>query len=455
METLLPQGSAQMRAVNSAAAIQEGLLQGIWTYPTSTVGPGHWNLSIIAFDIPFFVLLFLGGFLLMTASGARKKRTPKADFTDPAAVSKLMDYCTSGGPQGAVGAKWAGMSRYVAFFKLDQIINWVSVATLVAFVSFKIICGAAGVNASSILLVLIIGFMIKYFRQWTEANSSPVPLTEADNFSASPKKSPVRQIWPGAFMGPTLIALISTIITYVAYTDCIGTATKSGVDGDTHAGRQPLYIWAGIAAFAGMMWKMALTLSEDSTAEDRAKTHELFRALVSQEFMYYMTGWDCVVISIAIGTFVLTESVFVAYAATALYACPFYILLLIPSYFMVTNVAGVATNNGSNSRKVTIGPLFFNLLLSALAVGMILLAQMQVCSMPHPSKQEHVGKMCIPYGLHWNKDNDMKMREAPVILLGCITSLFLLLVMAGTQYTNGQIVRTVNEVCSPSTGEKV
>ena len=326
METLLPHGSAQMRAVNSAAAIQEGLLQSVWTYPTTTVGPGHWNLSIIAFDIPFFVLLFLGGFPLMTAGGARSKNTPKADFTDPVAVGKLMDFCTNGGPQGASASKWSGMNRYVAFFKLDQVINWISVATLVAFVSFKILCGASGVNASSILLVLIIGFMIKYFRQMTETNTTPTETPE------NVRVQGMRKIPPGAFMAPTLIALIATVITYVAYTDCIGTAMKVGVDGGTNAGRQPLYIWAGIAAFVGMMWKMALTLTEDSATEDRAKTRELFRSLVSQEFMYYMTGWDCVVITIAIGTFVLTESVFVAYAATALYACPFYILLLIPAY---------------------------------------------------------------------------------------------------------------------------
>jgi hypothetical protein len=126
-------------------------------------------------------------------------------------------------------------------------------------------------------------------------------------------------------------------------------------------------------------------------------------------------------------------------------------LLVIPAYFMITNIAHVASNNGNSSRnRVTVGLLFFNLLLSALASGIILLSQMQVCSLPHPSKTEHIGKMCVPYGLHFNKDDDMKMREGPVILLGCITTLFLLLVMAGTQYTNGQIVRTVNEVCTAS-----
>ena len=100
METLLPHGSSQMRTVNSAAAIEEGLLQGMWDYPKSTVGPGHWNLSIIAFDIPFFVLLFLGGFLLMTTGTSRLKKNLKVDFTDPQAVTSLMNFCSNGGPQG-------------------------------------------------------------------------------------------------------------------------------------------------------------------------------------------------------------------------------------------------------------------------------------------------------------------------------------------------------------------
>jgi len=446
METVLPHGSLQMRTVNSVAAIKEGLLQGLWTYPTTTVGPGHWNLSIIAFDIPFFVLLFLGGFLLMTASGAMKKKgTDKPDYNNKEHVAKLMEFCTNGGPQGGTASKWSGMSRYVAFFKLEQVITWVSVMTMVAFVSFKIICGATGVNASSILLVLIVGFMMKFFRQASETHTEP---TESPT---NVKASNLKKIPAGAFMAPTLIALLATIITYIAYTDCIGTAKKSGVDGGKNAGQQSLYIWAGITAFVGMLWKMALTLTEDSATEDRAKTRELFKTLVAQEFMYYMTGWDCIVITMTIGTFVLIESVFVAYVATAFYACPFYILLVIPAYFMITNIAHVASNNGNSSRnRVTVGPLFFNLLLSALASGIILLSQMQVCSLPHPSKTEHIGKMCVPYGLHFNKDDDMKMREGPVILLGCITTLFLLLVMAGTQYTNGQIVRTVNEVCTAS-----
>jgi hypothetical protein len=443
METLLPHGSAQMRTVNSAAAIEEGLLQGMWDYPKSTVGPGHWNLSIIAFDIPFFVLLFLGGFLLMTTGTSRLKKNLKADFTDPQAVTSLMNFCSNGGPQGDKATKWSGMSRYVAFFKLEQVITWLSVATLGAFVTFKIICGATGVNSSSILLVLIIGFMMKFFRQAAEANTEPVETP------ANVKMAGLAKIPASAFMAPTLIALLASIITYIAYTDCIGTANKSGVDGGKNAGHQSLYIWAGITFFVAMLWKMALTLTEDSATEDRAKTRELFKTLVAQEFMYYMTGWDCIVITIAIGSFVVLESVFVAYAATAFYAFPFYVLLIIPVYFMMTNIAHVATSNAAGSRqRVTVGPLFFNLTLSALATGIILLSQMQVCSLPHPSKHEHIGKMCVPYGLHFNKDNDMKMREGPVILLGSITTLFLMLVMAGTQYTNGQIVRTVNEVCS-------
>jgi len=421
----------------------------MWKYPSTTVGPGHWNLSIIAFDIPFFVLLFLGGFLLMTGGKHRGgKKNSTADFESETAVTALMQYCTNGGPQGDKATKWSGMSRYVAFFKLEQVITWVSVATLMAFVSFKIICGATGVNASSILLVIIFGFMTKYYRQMSEASSEPVES------ASNVKMDGLAKIPAKAFMAPTLIALLASIITYIAYTDCIGTATKSGVDGGTNAGRQSLYIWAGITAFMGMLWKMALTLTEDSATEDRAKTRELFKTLVAQEFMYYMTGWDCVIVTITLGTFVLTESVFVAYAATAYYAFPFYVLLALPVYFMITNVTHVASSNAPNSKsRVTVGPLFFNLTLSALGAAIILLSQMQVCSMPKPSGHEHIGKMCVPYGLHFNKDNDMKMREGPVILLGCVTTLFLLLVMAGTQYTNGQIVRTVNEVCT--SGSKV
>ena len=286
METLLPHGSAQMRTVNSAAAIEEGLLQGMWDYPKSTVGPGHWNLSIIAFDIPFFVLLFLGGFLLMTTGTSRLKKNLKADFTDPQAVTSLMNFCSNGGPQGDKATKWSGMSRYVAFFKLEQVITWLSVATLGAFVTFKIICGATGVNSSSILLVLIIGFMMKFFRQAAEANTEPVETP------ANVKMAGLAKIPASAFMAPTLIALLASIITYIAYTDCIGTAKVSGVDGGKNAGHQSLYIWAGITFFVAMLWKMALTLTEDSATEDRAKTRELFKTLVAQEFMYYMTGWE-------------------------------------------------------------------------------------------------------------------------------------------------------------------
>jgi hypothetical protein len=443
METVLPHGSLQMRAASSVAAIKEGLLQGMWTYPTTTVGPGHWNLSIIAFDIPFFVLLFLGGFLLMTANSTKKKKgSGKPDFQNDEHVQKLMEFCTNGGPQGGMASKWSGMNRYVAFFKMEQVITWVSVMTMVSFVTFKIICGANGVNASSILLVLIVGFLMKFLRQGVEAHTAYTQTDDKEDIG-------LKKIYPGAFMAPTNIALLATVLTYIAYTDCIGTATKSGIDGGKNAGQQSLYIWAGITAFCGMLWKMGLTISEDSTTEDKAKTQELFKTLVAQEFMYYMTGWDCIVVTITLGTFVLVESVFVAYAATAFYAFPFYILLAIPAYFMMTNIAHVASSNGKGTRpRVTVGPLFFNLLLSALASGIILLSQMQVCSMPHPSKHEHIGKMCVPYGLHFNKDKDMKMREGPVILLGSLTTLFLLLIMAGTSFTNGQIVRTVNEVCS-------
>jgi hypothetical protein len=122
-----------------------------------------------------------------------------------------------------------------------------------------------------------------------------------------------------------------------------------------------------------MLWKMGLTISEDSTTEDKAKTQELFKTLVAQEFMYYMTGWDCIVVTITLGTFMLVESVFVAYAATAFYAFPFYILLAIPAYFMITNIAHVASSNGKGTRpRVTVGPLFFNLLLNVRALRLAL-----------------------------------------------------------------------------------
>jgi hypothetical protein len=437
METLMPHGSEHARTVGMASTYAEDLLQGIWTYPSTTVGPGHWNLSIIAFDIPFFVLLFLGSLLMMGTNSAKRNTKAIADNMKPEAINKLMEYCTAGGPQGSA-SKWSGLSRNVAFFKLEQVITWTSVATLVAFVSFKIICGATGVNASSILLVFIIGLMMKFYRQQSEAMNATVPQAAGKG---------ARRVPQSAFLAPTLIALAASIVTFIAYTDCIGTK-KTGADGKRDAGQQSLFISAGLIAFIGMVWKMALTLSEDASTADKTKSYELFKNLVTHEFMYYMTGWDCVMLTVTLGSFVLTEAVLVAYAATAYYAFPFYILLFIPAYFMCTNIVHVVAANSKGVRKLTVGPLFFNLLLCALATGIIILTQMQVCSMPHPSKLGHAGKMCAPVGLHYNSNNDLKMHEAPVIALGCITTLFLLLIMAGTTYTNSQMVRTVNDVCS-------
>ena len=444
METVLPAGSLQMRSIDTATSLKEGLLQGMWSYPSTTVGPGHWNLSIIAFDVPFFVLLFLGGFLLMGTSMSSKYKKGLKNLTDNEETARLMEFCTNGGLRGQ-GEKWRGMNRYVAFAKLEQVILWVCVLSMVAFVALKILCGAKGVNSGSVLIVLIVGFMTKYFRQGAETGN-----VQVDVAGKTKKEPPKSSSFASKYaMAPTLIALFATIITFIAYTDCIGTTEVSGVEGGKKAGQNSLYIWAGITAFVAMLWKMALTLLEDTHTDDNVKTQALFKALVNDEFMYYMTGWDCVVLTITMGTFVLLESCFVAYAATAYYAAPFYLLLALPLYFAATNIVHVATNNSNPNRtKLTVGPLFFNILLSTLGAGIILLSQFQVCSMPHPSKLEHVGKACYPYGLHFNKDNDLKMRETPVVMLGCISSLFLLLVMAGTQYTNGQIVRTVNDVCT-------
>ena len=43
------------------------------------------------------------------------------------------------------------------------------------------------------------------------------------------------------------------------------------MEGGKQAGQQTLSIWAGLTAFVGMLWKMALTLMGDSSTEDRAK----------------------------------------------------------------------------------------------------------------------------------------------------------------------------------------
>jgi len=440
METMLPRGSAQARAIDTAAVVKQDLLQGMWDYPLSTVGRGHWNLSIVAFDIPFFVMLFIGGFVLMT--GARARRHPKQSENKENAdtlstdTTKLITWIKQdGGPNGTPTKKWMGMSRNVAFFTLEQVIAWISVATMGAFVSFKIICGASGVNASALLLVLIVGLMTKFFRQASNAAHANKPQANAS-----------LRMPQGTFLAPTCLMLLASVIAFVAYTDCVGSTKDAGVGGGRQAGQQTLYIWAGVTGFIGMLWKMALTMMEDVEG-DTTRAAELFKTLVAQEFMYYMTGWDCVVLTITLGIFLLMESIVVAYVATAYYAGPFYILLIIPAYFMVANIVHVAKQPKEGS--INLAPLFFNLLLSGMGTVIILLTQFQVCSMPHPSKPEHVGKMCFPYGLHYNDDGDMKMHEGAVVMLGLATTIFLLLVMAGTQYTNLNIAQKVENVIKP------
>ena len=75
-------------------------------------------------------------------------------------------------------------------------------------------------------------------------------------------------LWTGS---PPRVGQRLAIQVSVHSEDCIGTAEPSGVEGGKQAGQQTLSIWAGLTAFVGMLWKMALTLMGDSSTEDRAK----------------------------------------------------------------------------------------------------------------------------------------------------------------------------------------
>jgi hypothetical protein len=402
MEMIIPYSASTVGAQNFA----DDLKLGKWSYPKSEIGGV--NSSFFVFDLWFFTSIAMVWIVMMF-----QKRPPASELT-AGKLERLMHYCTQGGPAGPE-KQLNGLNKYVSFFTLEEVATWLGVISFSALVTFKIMCGAENVNAGYVIILFTLGLAIKLLRQGT-------------------KGRPIMML-------PTFLALLTNVLLFMAYTDSWGAKKEFG----KHAGQNALYMWAGFMALVTISLKMYLTIIEDKDSK-QDKVKSLFKELHAQNFMYYMTGIDVVLVGSCVTVFMFCEAILISYAATKWYAVPFYALFAVPVYYMASN--GYAMTKANSQ----VPALLFNILLCALSLVIIFFSQSHVCSFPGPDG-EHIVTGCAPIGLKIKshegaRGDELVMQKWSIWILGISTSLFMTLVWVGACFTQMHLARTVDKVCS-------
>lgn len=444
MDPLVPGGAlggggaaAALSTSTARDALMDKLKTGEWTYPeTMTVSSGKVNASVV-FDIVFlagFFLVWLWSLMpsstkegVKTRIGMSKQPVDKTTSRPEYEKLAIMNYCLKGNFNGANNT---GLFRYVGFFTMEEVTNWLSVSFVCTIIAIKIISGAASVNPASIILVVIVGVVARHMR---------LGVKGADD------GRPWRQL-------PPFLLLVSLLFALWAYTD----AWRSRVidSGSEDNGKNTMYVGAGVIfGFAAIAKTYISTgnMAEVTDEELEAKA----RALYDGEFAFYLTGFSTVVVGSAITFFVVSEAIFVAYAATKYYAIPFWFLQVIPFYFLFTTIG--MTMNMNRGYKATWGAVAFNIFLTLWGSATLLFAQGHVCSFPGPDGK-HVVEGCGALenmGFKELADDGvaLEMQRWTVELLGAFAVMFHIALYVGARFSRYGLMRTIDIVCAKAEGD--
>lgn len=433
MDPFVPGGGLGAAAARSAMTNRETLLQqlrmGEWSYPQTM--NEKVNASVV-FDIVFLVgFLLVWGWSLMPDAGKKYVRgklstlapAPRDEYVPNVHGQAIVEYCLKGNFNGKQNM---GLFKYVGFFTMEEVTNWLSVSFVSTIIVIKIICGSAAVNPASIIFVVIVGVVARHMR---------LGIKGADEDS-----KPWKQL-------PPFLMLVSLLFALWSYTDVWRSRV---VDmGSVKHGHNMLYVVAGVLFVVAAFVKTYISTGNMATISDdeqRAKA----RALYDGEFAFYLTGFSTVIVGSAITIFVFSEAVFIAYAATEFYGIPFWFLQAIPFYFFVTSITMMCgLNSGMKSTPLVVG---YNVLLTLIGSTTILFAQGHVCSFPGPDGKHIVLGCGALKNMGFKEvadDGDvLEMTSWAVESLGAFAILMHILLYVGARFSRYGLMQTIDNVCA-------
>ena len=414
MDPFVPGGGLGAAAARSAVtstrhALLEKLRMGEWTYPETKWGDA--NLSGV-FDVVFvFLILATWAYATLTKNGVNNM--PKPDT-----IQAIKDFCIKGNFNGGQNS-W--LWKYVGFFTMEEVTNWLSVSLVCTLIVLKILCGAKNVNAGYVIYVLIVGVVARHMRLGING-----------------------QVWKQV---PPALMIVSLFTALWAYTDAFGVRVD---DNSEKHGQNIMFLFAGLIFIVAAIVKTYISTGNMANIEGTELENKA-QMLYQGEFAFYLTGLSTVVVGSSIATFVFSEAVFVAYAATEFYAAPFYVLYAIPFYFLITGL--MAGCGGGRMSKIDGKSTFFNMFLVFLGTTVLVLAQGQVCSLPGPDGR-HIGeKVCgalntIGFKSLEHDASELEMKPLALTFLGIFSVLAHVMVYLGARFSRHGLMRTIGEVCA-------
>lgn len=418
MESVIPASGDLARSAMSASLFQDDLKAGTWTYPKS-LAFGDMNLSVY-FDFILLVGLVIT-WVFQVIFSANDKDDKSVDHTREDKMKSIKDKCLMGEKKGAFP-----LTTGVAFVTKDEYSLFLSTAIMMTFVFFKIICGAEGVTAGYLYIIALLALFARFVKQGGKD-----------------------RVW---MMFTTVLAVSGISLAFLAYTETIP-GKKTG----EKSGQNITYIFSGVLLLLAGALKIIMTLnareSFGGAVDGNGKPasydkylNERAAAIVDGDWLYELTGVSVIVNSACIMTFVFSEMITIALAATKWYAVPFYAL-----YPMAIYNIGAVLNSATCSKNVSFGPLAYNLVMSFLGVFILLLLQGHACSLPSST----VGEFATgehPYcprfgGLKRSTADGLKIYKGWTITLEILVALFLLMAYWSMVFTSRVTKKTVRYLC--------
>jgi hypothetical protein len=374
-----------------------------WVYPELRDSGTNENLSSVAFDL----LICIGISLVTLVSLAVKFGYQNAFLLS---LKTRLDSVTRDTSREPV---MKGAFREVSHIRKESFFVWFSVMTAIAFVVFKILTGSKEADAGQIFLILLVALFAKMLRQQTSVGNTFKMLMSL--FS-------------------TVFAIVACYVGYIGY-------SKSD-----HFYQQDKpnswYIACVVLGTLAMVSKTVQTIFEDNMSTQKMKD-EKNKSKMSGEYLYPLCLIDVIVFSLVTIAFFCFEGIVIARADTKLYAVAFWALWVLPIYCIVMQIIQAAVFP-SNVLAV-----IFNIIMALHVLGIVLLGQMQVCSIfsvesdaPFTELTQDATVVTKPigcparWGLYQNNDHmGIAMHKSAIWVLAVITSLFITFVYSGASFT--------------------
>lgn len=376
-----------------------------WNYPELRDTGTNENLSLVSYD-----LLVTIGIVLVTVVSLGIK----FGFKSNAMLGNLKARLDSVNKDTSMEPIMRGPLREVSHVRKESFFLWFSVMNAVAFLTFKILSGSREADAGQIFLLILVALFAKMLRQET--------------WNAEPSK-----VLMALF--PTGFAIVATYLGYVGYSKSQDYYQRDKING--------WYVAGMIFGVVAMVVKTLQTIFEDGLSVKKMKD-EKNNSKMAGEYMYPLRLMDVIVFSLVSIFFFTFQSIVVARADVKLYAVAFWALWILPIYCIVMQIVQSVMYKTGALASV------FNVVLALHALAIVLLAQLQVCSIYRVDDQDSLftqlttdaavsrGPSMCPgrWGLFMHEDtDDIKMHKGAVWVLAIITSLFFTASYAGATFT--------------------